>query len=663
MSFRNRPRTSHAVSCAGETAHLAHAAAHVLRALTVKQVDNCGADLMALIHDEIGLGNAAPGAKPSPAAVREMAAALARKRGAATALDRTFEWVGDLFGFDEIERKIMITFARWGKFDAWRELVRRSPHSCSNLTPAALAQLANLPVGVVEEKLMPGAPLVCARLLNDDCDGEYGLGAMFKRLIRVHIETREDLARWLMPRAEVSALDWDDFEHLGPLRDVTERVAQAREPVSIMLFGEPGTGKSEFARALAARVGCGATFAGLADEMGDEPDRNERLGHLMLLRALCRHHRERVIVVDEADDVLLMTDRKRMSKQWLNRLVEDPQVTTIWIVNRHEELDPALLRRMTLVIGFERPGLPVRERIVRRAAARHAIALDTGELREIAGLKTCAAVVASGMRAAQLAQGGGEVAQVAIHSVMRALGQSAAPEIAPAAVYDPHLSRADTDLDLLANRLAAAPGKRWSLLLSGPSGTGKSAYARHLAARMGIEVEERRCSDLMSAFVGETERNIAQAFAKAAERGAMLLIDEADSFLYAREAGQRTWEVSQVNEMLVQMDHLRVPFVATTNLANKLDPATQRRFTLRVGFQAMTGHQARDLFRAHFAQDWPAHYPAHEGQTPGDFAVVAQRAALLGESEPGVLLRWLREEIEARGGAQRGAMGFCVAAG
>lgn len=48
---------------------------------------------------------------------------------------------------------------------------------------------------------------------------------------------------------------------------------------------------------------------------------------------------------------------------------------------------------------------------------------------------------------------------------------------------------------------------------------------------MGIEVEERRCSDLMSPYVGETEQNIAEAFARAAERGAMLLIDEADMLL------------------------------------------------------------------------------------------------------------------------------------
>ncbi len=164
----------------------------------------------------------------------------------------------------------------------------------------------------------------------------------------------------------------------------------------------------------------------------------------------------------------------------------------------------------------------------------------------------------------------------------------------------------------------------------------------------------------MSPYVGETEQNIAEAFATAAEREALLLIDEADSFLYRREAGQRSWEVSQVNEMLVQMEHLRTPFVATTNLADKLDPASQRRFTLRVAFQPMTAQQARRLFRAQFGQDWPMSWPVHESHTPGDFAVVAHRARLLGEVDPLILLRWLREEIEARGDSVRGTMGFHV---
>lgn len=648
----------------GEAAYFAHAAARFLQALSVNQVKRCGEDLIDLMDREVPvavLRKLTNREKPTVAELRAVARQLAAKSAAPTQLDSVFAWVGELFGLDSAEVTILTVFARWGKFECWRELVRRAPISCSNLTPSAVAQLSGLAGNTVERKLVPGAPLFSSRLLHDDRDGEYSLSPLLRRLIRVHAETRDEMLRWLMPEPEQGGLLWDDFEHLDPLRSIALKVLSSKEPVSILLFGEPGTGKTEFARTLATEAGSGAIFAGLSDDFGNEPDRSERLDHLMILRAMCRHHRDRVIVVDEADDVLMMSERKGSSKQWINRLVEAPQVSTIWIVNQRSRLDPAVLRRMTLAIGFDRPRLAVRERVARRSAEAASVALSNTELRDIACLKAPPAVVAAGLKAAHLANGGADVAKTAIHSVMRVLGQSCAPEAPGNSVYDPKLSRADTDLSRLAERLVATPDRGWSLLLSGPSGTGKSAFARHLAEVMGLEIEERRCSDLMSPYVGETEQNIAEAFARAAERGALLLIDEVDSFLYRRDAGQRSWEVSQVNEMLVQLEHLRTPFVATTNLADNLDPATQRRFTIRAVFNAMTPTQASQLFKARFGLDWPVEWPVHHGQTPGDFAVVAHRAKLLAERDPAVLVRWLRGEIEARGDQARGAMGFRAA--
>lgn len=647
----------------GEATHFAHAAARVLQALSVNQVKRCGEDLIDLIDREVpvaALHKLTNREKPSVAEMRAVARQLAAKRAVPTQLDSVFAWVGELFGLDSAEVTILSIFARWGKFDCWRELVRRAPISCNNLTPSAVAQLSGLAGNTVDRKLMPGAPLFSSRLLHDDRDGEYSLSPLLRRLIRVHAESRDEMLRWLMPEPERGGLLWHDFEHLDPLRSIALKVLTSKEPVSILLFGEPGTGKTEFARTLATEAGSGAIFAGLSDDFGNEPDRSERLDHLMILRAMCRHHRDRVIVVDEADDVLMMSERKGSSKQWINRLVEAPQVPTIWIVNQRSRLDPAVLRRMTLAIGFDRPRLAVRERVAQRSAEAASVDLSDAELRDIACLKAPPAVVAAGMKAAHLANGGADVAKTAIHSVMRVLGQSCTPEASGCSVYDPNLSRADTDLSRLAERLAATPDRGWSLLLSGPSGTGKSAFARHLAQVMGLEIEERRCSDLMSPYVGETEQNIAEAFVRAAERGALLLIDEVDSFLYRREAGQRSWEVSQVNEMLVQLEHLRTPFVATTNLADNLDPATQRRFTIRATFNAMTPAQASQLFKSRFGIDWPLEWPIHHGQTPGDFAVVAHRANLLAERDPAVLVRWLRDEIEARGDHARGTMGFHI---
>lgn len=51
-------------------------------------------------------------------------------------------------------------------------------------------------------------------------------------------------------------------------------------------------------------------------------------------------------------------------------------------------------------------------------------------------------------------------------------------------------------------------------------------------------------------YVGETEQNIAKAFKEAKDKKALLIFDEADSFLQSRTNAQRSWEITQVNEML-----------------------------------------------------------------------------------------------------------------
>lgn len=136
----------------------------------------------------------------------------------------------------------------------------------------------------------------------------------------------------------------------------------------------------------------------------------------------------------------------------------------------------------------------------------------------------------------------------------------------------------------------------------------------------------------------------------------LLLIDEADDFLADRRDVQRSWERTMVNQMLRQMEVLEAPFVATTNTAQLLDPATQRRFTMRVEFRALDEDRAAQQFRRWFGCAVPPAF-CLSGTTPGDFAVVAKRAQLLTQSDPRQLARWLCQEAEARG-ELRGAIGF-----
>ena len=111
----------------------------------------------------------------------------------------------------------------------------------------------------------------------------------------------------------------------------------------------------------------------------------------------------------------------------------------------------------------------------------------------------------------------------------------------------------------------------------------------------------RRASDLLSCWVGATEQNIARAFEEARKDDAVLLIDEADSFLQDRRGAGHSWEVTQVNEVLTQMENFEGVFIATTNLIKTLDQAALRRFDMKLLFKPLTARQSRELFLRHAA--------------------------------------------------------------
>ncbi|MCB2042234.1 MAG: ATP-binding protein, partial [Rhodoferax sp.] len=101
---------------------------------------------------------------------------------------------------------------------------------------------------------------------------------------------------------------------------------------------------------------------------------------------------------------------------------------------------------------------------------------------------------------------------------------------------------------------------------------------------------------MIDKYIGETEKNLARAFGKATDEGALLLIDEADSFLQDRRGAQRNYEVSEVNEMLQGMERFPGVFICTTNLFERLDAAALRRFTFKIRFKPLEREQRTQMF-------------------------------------------------------------------
>ncbi len=232
-------------------------------------------------------------------------------------------------------------------------------------------------------------------------------------------------------------------------------------------------------------------------------------------------------MVDEADDIFTGVDEddrasRTGSKVFMNRLVERSEAPTIWITNSPERIGDAVVRRMTLALQFRAPNRVVRKRIAQRLAHNHLPSLSTDAIEQLAAVEAAPALIEAGLRAAALAGGGIDSVLRTTGSLIEAMG--GLPQIAPRAEtldFDPSLSAADCDLTMLVEcaRKAYARGETaLSFCLHGLSGTGKSAYARFIAKTLGIEVIEKRASDLMSMFVGGTEKRIARAFAEAADQ-------------------------------------------------------------------------------------------------------------------------------------------------
>ena len=518
---------------------------------------------------------------------RDRTALRLRRLGKTAGLNRT----------DTDILELLLRYETHAVFESMIDDIFESPGPSMNvLNPRgwAASLILGLTTNTIQSRLQDGAPLVRSGLVSMDNDGDLEIPPRFRRLATAPGDGSIDVTRLLLDVAPPAELEWTDFGHVAADRDNVEKLLRGaldngKPGVNVLLYGPPGTGKTEFCKALAARLGVTLYSVGEADDDGDEPSRKQRLQELRLAQRLIANNSGSLLLFDEMEDLLedsfggfgmfgpLRSSRSReaTSKVFMHRLLEQTPAPTLWTMNDADEVSPAILRRMMFALELRPPTAAVRTRVWARQLDRHGIA------------------------AAPASLAGGDIAAVrtGVRSLARLLSCDRPPQRAPAG-FDPALIRADTDPTALADRLTAGERQRFSLCLQGPPGTGKSAYVRYLAERLGLEVVQKRASDLMSMWVGQTEKVIARAFAEARDAGAFLVFDEADSLLADRRLAQRNWEVSQVNEMLTWMESHPLPFACTTNFGDRLDPATLRRFVFKVTLDYLAPKQAEAAFRS-----------------------------------------------------------------
>lgn len=496
-----------------------------------------------------------------------------------------------------------------------------------------LEVIAGLPCGAGCSVLKESAPLIKLGILSHlRFNSGYQLTGWSKEFINtVH---QDDNARYKalmgLPLEQNNEFTRKDFSYVEAAALVLRLIKQAKHTkgFNILLYGVPGTGKTSFANVLAKKAKLKLYPVGVCNEGGAE--KNFRLQQFYRKQFLLEKIENACLLFDEGEDIFSSLET-RTNKMEINNLLENNEVPVIWTTNRIHRMDPAYIRRFTLAVCFNRPPIEVRQKIWNKYLTENKIACGKGDTLTLAKkYEVPPSMIAGAAQAARMAKGDLNTVKDHLSFMTQALrgGYKKPEETQTAQKFCPQLIHADIDLNTLTTQLK----ELGRLNFYGASGTGKSAYARYLAEELGLDVLHRRASDLIGAFVGETEQNIAAAFAQAKEDKSMLIFDEADSFLRDRSMALRSWEISSVNEMLTWMESHPYPFICTTNLMDTLDPASLRRFSFKVKYDFLTSEQVQEAFSYFFGMHvTPKQVVGLDKLAPGDFALVKNKAEILGK--------------------------------
>jgi len=485
-----------------------------------------------------------------------------------------------------------------------------------------------------------------------------------------------DASRLFSRPLEGECLPLDSFrlapEEVRHVRRLME--SRGEGPLHILLYGASGTGKSTFARSLAKA--CGVKAWSVNSREADED--KDRRASLAACLHLASKHEGAFVVVDEAERLLdtdLAFGRQTKDKAWLNDFLEKPGQRIIWISNKVGHIDPAVRRRFAYSLHFEPLGVQERVELWRDVLKREGLARRFHyAVAATFSMKypVQAAVIQKAVRQSGALYRGRRDFWLGIERILQAHlalqnGGTFKPKDIVSASKDFTLEGVCMEGDAPAFlerclRVDAAMRSQKELrpgcgtmLFYGPPGTGKTDLARFIADELNRDCLVKRASDLLSPYVGESEQNVAAAFREAEKSGAVLVIDEADTFLYSRETARQSWESSLVNEFLTSLERFQGFCVCTTNRREQLDPAAMRRFSHKVEFRYAGRAQVLALYEALLA-------PLCEGEmpeplerrltgmaclTPGDFhAVRAQYDPLF--TAPGEVTHELLVEALAR---------------
>ena len=482
-------------------------------------------------------------------------------------------------------------------------------------------------------------------LIDSDGDmDEDAMDAIYEKDMRLYFT---DIVK---SEKSLKAYETNSFSVSEEQTDVAVQLLKSKNACNILLYGAPGAGKTEYAKALIKQAGLKMTTYKNELEVSGEDDADAKaLSRLNCYLSLKKE--DSVLVVDEAENVLQTREfsffgmsLSSSQKGTVNKMLETSENKCIFIVNYTTEMDESTLRRFTYSIKFQAmPKETLRSIAAEKLKPVNMPAVLKNDILDMCGKYkiTGASVdnVVKAISSLDYQKGKEDKVRKDIKSVLEANSsllygktkmRDAVKKSYDLSVLNTSVSAAEIIEMLKTAELYKKENQNEEnsegvrMLFYGLSGTGKTELARYISTVLGKPLLLKRCSDLLGPYVGQTERLIAEAFEEAETTDSILLFDEADSFFADRAGAKQSWERTQVNEFLTQMEEFSGICICTTNLRKIMDPAMQRRFHIITEFKALNEDGITTLLKSFFGK-----YKFNDGQiqelakfntvTPGDF--------------------------------------------
>lgn len=559
-------------------------------------------------------------------------------------------------------------------------------------TKSSLAIILDVPYKNIEQTLSANSSLLSSGLLTIAIgEGQHAtLGNRLdvpenirQALSREHKNNTSMLECFFRPSPKAK-LGIKDFAHIKTdfnlIRQYLNAVIKNKtKGVNILIYGSPGSGKTELVRTVCKQKNLKLHELTMQDENGSPIDSSNRFAVLQLSQKLLMGEKNNVMMFDEIEDVFPTPDYGYLTqptgytskKAWINHLLEENHIPTFWISNSVTQIDPSYLRRFDFVLKLRPLSPKVRLRILKKYLGH--LPISESWLKTMAENESLAPAIAEsaakvvGHLEIKSPKETEQILQKVINNSLEVMGLPKNKLIKAKQYAHYNLAYLNPNYDLAKLCSGLTHNSQARLCLYGVPGSGKTAFAHYLANELDKPILVKRASDILSKWVGESEQNIADMFAQASAEEAILLLDEADSFLAERMATQYSWEITQVNELLVQMETFNGIFIASTNLMDKLDSASLRRFDFKIKFDYMKPAQRLSMFEQVIQehgntkinpQDYQQSLMKLDTLTPGDFATVIRQHINLGQKlTPNKLLNSLIKECQAKPNASH-SIGF-----